>query len=68
MNKYDSLDQMKSEEYREVLSAIRDVLNDVNQINMSSTAAQEWMAEHIVWRLWALKNDSKTSTNINVSV
>ena len=68
MNKYNSLDQMKSEEYREVLSAIRDVLNDVNQINMSSTAAQEWMAEHIVWRLWSLKNDSKTSTNINVSV
>jgi hypothetical protein len=52
---------MKSEEYREVLSAIRDVLNDVDQINMSSTAAQEWMAEHIVWRLWTLKNESKDS-------
>ena len=63
MNKYNSLDQMKSEEYREVLGAIRDVLNDVpsNQINMSSTAAQEWMAEHIIWRLWTLKNDSKDS-------
>jgi hypothetical protein len=61
MNKYDSLEEMKSEEYREVLRAIRDVLNDVNQINMGSTAAQEWMAEHIIWRLWCLKNESKDS-------
>ena len=62
MNKYNSLDQMKSEEYREVLRAIRDVLNDVSQINMSSTAAQEWMAEHIIWRLWTLKNEPKDSS------
>ena len=59
---------MKSEEYQEVLRAIRDVLEDVNQINMSSTAAQEWMAEHIIWRLWFLKNDSVNDSTKNVPV
>ena len=54
---YDANAAEKTEEYSVVLGAIKDVLQDVSQINLDSEAAQRWMAEHIVWKIWKNNKD-----------
>ena len=56
---YSASDTEESEEYGVVLGAIKDVLADVNQINLESNAAQEWLAEHIIWKLWSMNKDKE---------
>ena len=56
---YSASDAENSEEYSVVLGAIKDVLADVNQINLQSGAAQEWLAEHIIWKLWSMNKDKE---------
>lgn len=43
--------------YKEIVKAIEEVLVDVGSLNMDSSAAKEWLAEHICWKLWLLENN-----------